>query len=372
MGLFSMSGRKKHRTNQGSGYYQPQGFMGKLGGFVGSFSSSDRKRYGHGYPQQNAHPRPGAGRTPSAGAGSACRLGRRRPFLPEVQRAGAGGLQVLPRMRREAGRRVLRAMRRDAASQREVLPRMRHAARLARFATAAGDRRLVGRTFGAWRLDAVLGQGRFGTCFRASRASGEPRSAALKLIKPEQGSLDRDALWREAKALSLCAHPAVPRWLGIVRERDDARDRGRCFMAQSLMPGTSLDRLLFRQRRSFDQAAIASIGRQVIDALAHLEGRGVAHGDVRPANLLIDAEGTVSLVREQVEQQGALGGREVEVVEPGELRVPPAAHCGGARVQQEQQHVGGPRPRGGGRAPGPPRTREETPPPPQEQNPTLH
>ncbi|MFR8045933.1 MAG: protein kinase family protein [Eggerthella lenta] len=168
---------------------------------------------------------------------------------------------------------------------------MRHAARLARFATAAGDRRRVGRTFGAWRLDAVLGQGRFGTCFRASRASGEPRSAALKLIKPEQGSLDRDALWREAKALSLCAHPAVPRWLGIVRERDDARDRGRCFMAQSLMPGTSLDRLLFRQRRSFDQAAIASIGRQVIDALAHLEGRGVAHGDVRPANLLIDDEG---------------------------------------------------------------------------------
>ena len=48
------------------------------------------------------------------------------------------------------------------------------------------------------------------------------------------------------------------------------------------------------------------------------------------------------LVREQVEQQGALGGREVEVVEPGELRVPPAAHCGGARVQQEQQHVGEP------------------------------
>ena len=59
MGLFSMSGRKKHRTNQGSGYYQQQGFMGKLGGFMGSFSSSDRKRYGHGYPQQAAQPFPG-------------------------------------------------------------------------------------------------------------------------------------------------------------------------------------------------------------------------------------------------------------------------------------------------------------------------
>ncbi|TNU90129.1 zinc-ribbon domain-containing protein [Eggerthella lenta] len=59
MGLFSMSGRKKRRTNQGSGYYQQQGFMGKLGGFMGSFSSSDRKRYGHGYPQQAAQPLPG-------------------------------------------------------------------------------------------------------------------------------------------------------------------------------------------------------------------------------------------------------------------------------------------------------------------------
>ena len=59
MGLFSMSGRKKRRTNQGSGYYQQQGFMGKLGGFMGSFSSSDRKRYGHGYHQQNAQPIPG-------------------------------------------------------------------------------------------------------------------------------------------------------------------------------------------------------------------------------------------------------------------------------------------------------------------------
>lgn len=187
-------------------------------------------------------------------------------------------------------------MRSNAAPEREILPRMWHTARLARFASAASDRRLVGNTYGAWKLDAVLGQGRFGTCFRASRSNGEPRIAALKLIKPERGSLNRDALWREAKALSLCAHPAIPRWLGIIREHDDSNDRGRCFMAQSLMAGISLDHLLFRQRHSFDYAAIASVGRQVAGALAHLERRGVAHGDVRPANLLIDDEGTVSLV----------------------------------------------------------------------------
>lgn len=173
---------------------------------------------------------------------------------------------------------------------------MRHAARLARYASATADRRLVGRTFDGWHLDAVLGQGRFGTCFRASRSSGEVRCAALKLIKPEQGALNGDALWNEAKALSLCAHSAVPRWLGIVRECDDANDHGRCFMVQSLMPGASLDHLLFRQRHPFDDATTASLGRQLIDVLAHLEHHGVVHGDVRPANLLVDDKGTMSLV----------------------------------------------------------------------------
>ena len=100
----------------------------------------------------------------------------------------------------------------------------------------------------------------------------------------------------EAKALSLCDHPAIPRWLGLVRERDAAHDRGRCFMAQTLMPGTPLDRLLFRDRRTFDDRDALALGLQLIDALAHLEERGVAHNDVRPANLLVDEAGTLSLV----------------------------------------------------------------------------
>lgn len=173
---------------------------------------------------------------------------------------------------------------------------MRHAARLARYASAAGDHRLVGRTFDGWHLDAIVGQGRFGTCFRATRLEGGHPCVALKLIKPERGTLNRDALWNEAKALSMCDHPAIPHWLGVVRERDDAHNRGRCFLAQSLMPGTSLDHLLFQQRRSFNTEAFVSIGRQIIGVLAHLENRGVVHGDLRPANLLVSDDDTVSLI----------------------------------------------------------------------------
>lgn len=173
---------------------------------------------------------------------------------------------------------------------------MRHTARLARYASAAGDYRLIGRTFDGWHLDTIVGQGRFGTCFRATRPAGEHRCAALKLIKPERGALNRDALWNEAKALSMCDHPAIPQWLGVVRERDDAHNRGRCFLAQSLMPGTSLACLLFQQRRSFSAEAFVSIGRQIIDVLAHLENRGVVHGDIRPTNLLVSDDGAISLI----------------------------------------------------------------------------
>ncbi|MFQ9179759.1 MAG: zinc ribbon domain-containing protein [Eggerthella lenta] len=82
MGLFSMSGRKKRRTNQGSGYYQQQGFMGKLGGFMGSFSSSGQAlRPRLSSAGRTALPRPGAGRAPDADAASL--LGRRRLSCPK-------------------------------------------------------------------------------------------------------------------------------------------------------------------------------------------------------------------------------------------------------------------------------------------------
>ncbi|HJF65920.1 MAG TPA: hypothetical protein K8U77_07410, partial [Slackia equolifaciens] len=108
--------------------------------------------------------------------------------------------------------------------------------RAMRYVTAAFDRRLVGRTFGGYELERVLGQGRFGTGFLARRVGAGPTEerfavdaphgeyAFMKLVKPRgrglRGvALDRDAVWAECAALSLCDHPGVPQWLGVVNER---------------------------------------------------------------------------------------------------------------------------------------------------------
>lgn len=41
---------------------------------------------------------------------------------------------------------------------------------------------------------------------------------------------------------------------------------------------------------------IASIGASLIETVAHCVSRGVLHGDIRPANVLVDEQGRVSLV----------------------------------------------------------------------------
>ena len=106
----------------------------------------------------------------------------------------------------------------------------------------------------------------------------------MKLVKPRgrglRGvALDRDAVWAECAALSLCDHPGVPQWLGVVNER------GRYFIVESLMSGRSLASWL-AEGRVFSREEIAAIGLALIDIVEHASSRGVVHNDIRPANVL--------------------------------------------------------------------------------------
>lgn len=168
--------------------------------------------------------------------------------------------------------------------------------RAMRYVTAAFDRRLVGRTFGGYGLERVLGQGRFGTGFLARRVGTGPTEECfavdaphgeyvfMKLVKPRgrglRGvALDRDAVWAECAALSLCDHPGIPQWLGVVNER------GRYFIVESLMSGRSVASWL-AEGRVFSREEIAAIGLALIDIVEHTSSRGVVHNDIRPANVL--------------------------------------------------------------------------------------
>ncbi len=117
------------------------------------------------------------------------------------------------------------------------------------------------------------------------------RSVALK-IRPVHGR--RDELLAEARVLlSLRPHPNLP----LVR--DDFFDGDRYLIVMDWVDGTDLDELV-RLRGDPGLTASAALGylEQAAAALDHLHMHEppIVHGDVKPANLIVDASGRVVLV----------------------------------------------------------------------------
>ena len=94
------------------------------------------------------------------------------------------------------------------------------------------------------------------------------------------GAAARSTAVAEFRGLETLAHP------GIVRVRDVGRlEDGRLYLVTDRVVGPGIDSLAAivddtRRRSAFEHAA-----RDLADALAHLHGRGLVHGDICPANV---------------------------------------------------------------------------------------
>ncbi|MEO6772275.1 MAG: serine/threonine-protein kinase [Kofleriaceae bacterium] len=150
-------------------------------------------------------------------------------------------------------------------------------------------------SFGSWQLDALVAVGGLGEIWRATRASSsEP--VALKRLHTHLLRNDdaRVQFAREQQlAMSLPPHRNVVHGLeaGAVDERP--------YLAMELVPGEDLRRLIAPSpsqrppapaltRLPRDQAVM--IVRAACDAASHLHANGWVHGDINPANLVVDQD----------------------------------------------------------------------------------
>jgi hypothetical protein len=101
------------------------------------------------------------------------------------------------------------------------------------------------------------------------------------------------AFERESKLLRALAHPSIPRFVASFEEGTGVHLR--YYLAQELVEGTPLDRL---EGQWYSEAEVVRIGAQVLASLVYLQGLSpmVVHRDVKPANLLRRADGTIALV----------------------------------------------------------------------------
>ena len=168
--------------------------------------------------------------------------------------------------------------------------------------------------FGRYVLIEELGRGGAAIVYRAH----DPllnRELALKRLRFGDLELELRFL-REAELLAKLSHP------GIVPIFDFGKEQESHYYTMPLAPGLSFDRWIAEHRpRPADAARMV---KHAAESLAHAHERGVLHRDVKPANMLVSAEG-MPLLSDfglgRKEDPGATLGR---VTESGEVMGTPS------------------------------------------------
>jgi len=150
--------------------------------------------------------------------------------------------------------------------------------------------RLVG---GRYRLTAEVGRGGMGVVWRAvDERLG--REVAVKELRfpPLSTDEERSAMVaravQEARTAGKLDHP------NIVAVYDVVEDGGQPFIVMRLVRGHPLDRVV-AVTGPLPPDVTARIGLTVLDALSAAHRAGVVHRDVKPANVLVQPDGTVLL-----------------------------------------------------------------------------
>jgi uncharacterized RDD family membrane protein YckC len=145
-----------------------------------------------------------------------------------------------------------------------------------------------GSSFGAYRINRLLGRGGMGAVYEAEHQA-DGRVVALKLLSVELDKMDsRQRFLREGQSAAAINHPNAVYIYGT------EEIAGTPVISMELVPGGTLeDKVQARGPLAVDEAVDDIV--QVIDGLDAALDAGVLHRDVKPANCFVSASGVVKI-----------------------------------------------------------------------------
>ena len=144
---------------------------------------------------------------------------------------------------------------------------------------------------GRYVIQSELGRGAMGVVYKATDSVLE-RTVAVKTVnitlEREYAEKYEQRFYQEAKAAGGLNHP------NIVTVHDVGKAGDVVYMAMEYIEGVEL-RTLIGEGRPLRVAQAVSIAAQVAEGLAFAHPRGVVHRDVKPANIMVVANGPVKI-----------------------------------------------------------------------------
>ena len=153
-----------------------------------------------------------------------------------------------------------------------------------------------GKVVAGYRLLRALGAGGMGRVYEAHRADGTlDRRVAIKLLERDLRFLD------EGRALATLEHPNIARIYEAGRVEAPGKDDDRepppfvgPYLVMERIDGVTITEHCRQRDLDLDQRIELFLG--VCDAVAEAHRQRVVHGDLKPANILVDREGNPKLL----------------------------------------------------------------------------
>ena len=149
---------------------------------------------------------------------------------------------------------------------------------------------LVGQTFGAYRISALLAEGGMGRVYRGVRDDGQfDREVAIKILPPGMGREYIKRFEQERQILASLSHANIAQLFDA-----GLADSGGLFLVMELIDGLPIDE--YSSENALSTTDKTKLMLSLSRALAFAHSKLVVHRDLKPSNVFVTRDGELKLL----------------------------------------------------------------------------